>query len=68
MLNSTRSATTGFSPAVVVFGREPTLPMEHDVRAVTDGSVESVAHRLERMTLVNHTVHAAVTKASEYMA
>ena len=67
-LNSTRSATTGFSPAVVVFGREPTLPMEHDVRAVTDGQVESVAHRLERMTLVNHTVRAAVTKASEYMA
>ena len=67
-LNSTRSATTGFLPAVVVFGREPTLPMEHDVWAVTDGQVESVAHRLEHITLVNHTVHATVTKASEYMA
>ena len=66
--NSTRSATTGFPPAVVVFGREPTLPMEHDVWAVTDGQVEFVAHRLEHITLVNHTVRGAVTKASKYMA
>ena len=38
-LNSTCSASTGISPAYVVFGHEPTLPLEHAVRAVTDGPV-----------------------------
>ena len=38
-LNSTCSASTGISPAYVVFGHEPTLPLEHAVHAVTDGPV-----------------------------
>ena len=35
-LNSTCSASTGISPAYVVFGHEPTLPLEHTVYAVSD--------------------------------
>ena len=38
-LNSTCSASTGISPAYVLFGRESTLRLEHAVHAVTDGSV-----------------------------
>ena len=34
---STKSASTNYSAAVVVFGREPMLPMEHDVWVITDG-------------------------------
>ena len=38
-LNSTHSASTGISPAYVLFGCEPTLPLEHAVHTVTDGPV-----------------------------
>ena len=38
-LNSTYSASTGISPAYVLFGCEPTLPIEHAVLAITDGPV-----------------------------
>ena len=35
-LNSTKSASTGYTPAVVLYGRKPVLPVEHAVRYVTD--------------------------------
>ena len=38
-LSSTHSAFTGISPAYVLFVHEPTFPLEHAVRAVTDGPV-----------------------------
>ena len=38
-LNSTHSASTKQSPAFVVFGREPNLPLEIAVRDVTDSQV-----------------------------
>ena len=38
-LNSTRSASTKQSPAFVVFGREPNLPLEIAVGDVTDSRV-----------------------------
>ena len=38
-LNSTHRASTGLSPAYVLFGCEPILPLEHAVHAVTDGPV-----------------------------
>ena len=38
-LNSTHSASPGISPAYVLFGHEPILPLEHAVRAVIDGPV-----------------------------
>ena len=36
VLNSTKSAATGYTPAYVLYGREPMLPLEHAVRFVTD--------------------------------
>ena len=48
-LNSTCSASTGISRAYVLFGREPTLPLEHAVRAITDGPVQSVTDRVANM-------------------
>ena len=41
-LNSICSASTGISPAYVLFGCEATLPLEHAVHAVTDGPILSV--------------------------
>ena len=38
-LNSTRSASTKQSPAFVVFGHEPNLPLEIAVCDVTDSRV-----------------------------
>ena len=38
-LNSTKSASTGYTPAMVLYGREPVLPVEHAVRDVTDAPV-----------------------------
>ena len=38
-LNSTHSASTGSSPAYIVFDHEPTLPLEHTAHAVIDGPV-----------------------------
>ena len=46
-LNSTESASTGHTPAYVLFGHEPVLPLEHAVREVTDCPVLSVAERSE---------------------
>ena len=38
-LNSTCSASTGISPAYVLFSGDPTLPLVHAVDAVTYGPV-----------------------------
>ena len=38
-LNSTKSASTGYTPAMVLYGLEPVLPVEHAVCDVTDGPV-----------------------------
>ena len=59
-LNSTRSASTGVSPAYVVFGREPMLPLDHAVRAVTDCPVEGVSDRVARMHSTVELVRAAL--------
>ena len=48
-LNSTHSASTGMSPAYVVFGLEPTFPLEHAVHAVTYGPVQSVTDYVANM-------------------
>ena len=48
-LNSTKSAATGYTPAYVVFGHEPVLPLDHAVRKVTDCAVESVTVCVQRM-------------------
>ena len=48
-LNSTKSASTGHTPAFIVYGREPVMPLDHAVRAVTDCPVEAGTERVARM-------------------
>ena len=48
-LNSTRSASTKQSPAFVVFGREPNLPLEIAVCDVTDSRVQAAVDRITSM-------------------
>ena len=38
-LNSIKSASTGYTPAMILYGREPVLPVEHAIRDVTDAPV-----------------------------
>ena len=38
-LNSTKSASTGYTPAMVLYGHEPVLPVEYAACDVTDGPV-----------------------------
>ena len=38
-LNFTRSASTGISATYIVFGHDPTLPLNHAVYAVTNWPV-----------------------------
>ena len=38
-LNSTKSASTDYTPAMVLYGHEPVLPVEHAVHDVTDAPV-----------------------------
>ena len=37
--NSTKSVSTGYTPAIVLYGHEPVLPVEHAICDVTDGPV-----------------------------
>ena len=67
-LNSTRSASTGISPAYVLFGREPTLPLENAVCAVTDGPVQSVTDFVANMESTLQLVQSAMTRSAAYMA
>ena len=38
-LNSTKSASMGYTPAMVLYVREPVIPVEHAIRDVTDAPV-----------------------------
>ena len=67
-LNSTCSASTGISPAYVLFGHEPTLPLEHAVHAVTDGPVQSVTDHVANMESTLQLVRSAMTRSAAYMA
>ena len=48
-LNSTYSASTKQSPAFVVFGREPNLPLDIAVCNVTDSWVQAAVDRITSM-------------------
>ena len=45
-LNSTKAASTGYSPFYVVYGREPTLPIDTALNAVRDCTVPAVSERV----------------------
>ena len=66
-LNSTKSATTGYTPAFVLYGREPMLPLEHAVRRVTDCPVASVSDKVSRMQQTVELVKRALNKTAAAM-
>ena len=68
VLNSTHSTSNGVSPAYVVFSREPSLPLEHKVHAVTDGPVQSVTDCVANMEPALQLVQSSVTHPTAYMA
>ena len=67
-LNSTHNASTGISPAYVLFGHEPNLPLEHAVRVVTDRPVSSVTDCVANMESTLWLVQSAVTSSAAYIA
>ena len=67
-LNSTFSASTGISPAYVVFGLEPILPLKYTVCAVTDGPAQSFTDQIANIESILQLVHSDVTSSATYMA
>ena len=66
-LNSTPSTATGYSPAYVLYGREPNLPLEAAVRSVTDCKVHSVVDRIARMHAVDTNVRHMLNRTAAAM-
>ena len=66
-LNSTPSVSTGFSPAYVLFGCVPNLPLETAVRALTDVPMALVVDYISRMSEVVNTVRTTLGKAVQAM-
>ena len=66
-LNFTCSASTGITPAFVVFGCEPTLPLEYAVCAVTDVPIHSVTDCIVNIEFTLQLVHLTVTCSAAYM-
>jgi hypothetical protein len=48
-MNSTKAAATGYSPFFVVYGKEPSLPIDNALSAVKDCTVPAVNIRIEQM-------------------
>ena len=67
VLNSFRSATTGYLPAYVVDGREPVLPLKHAFHTVVNCKVYSVAKRVHVMEQVIASARAAIARVADYM-
>ena len=67
-LNSSYSATTGCSPAYVVYSREPVLPLEHALRAAVDCKVKRVAERVHAMEQVVTSAYVTIARVADYMS
>ena len=66
-LNSTKSAAMGYTPAFVLYGHEPMLPLEHAVRQVTDCPVDSVLDKVSCMQQTVELVKCALNKTAAAM-
>ena len=66
-LNSTKSAAMGYTPAFVLYGREPMLPLEHAVCKVTDCPVASVSDKVSHMQQTVELVKHALNKTAAAM-
>ena len=66
-LNSTKSAATGYTPAFVLYGREPMFPLEYAVRKVTDCPVASVLDKVTHMQQTVELVKCALNKTAAAM-
>ena len=62
-----KSAATGYTPAFVLYGREPMLPLEYAVRQVTDCPVASVSDKVSRMQQTVELVKRALNKTAAAM-
>ena len=67
-LNSTKSAATRFTPAYVLYAREPYLPLEYAVHSITDCPVQAISDRVAGMQATVDLVHSAVACATEAMS
>ena len=67
-MNTSPNASTRYSPAYVVFGRNPTFPLEAAVRKVVDCKVPSVSERIRAMADVVKQVQDAMTSSANKMA
>ena len=52
----------------MIFGREPTLPMENDVWVIIDVWVESVVHFLRHLKKISKLIRTLITNARGYLA
>jgi hypothetical protein len=52
-LNSTKTTATGYSPFFVIYGKEPSLPIDNAMSAVKDCTVPAVETRIEQMRIVH---------------
>ena len=66
-LHLTKSATTGYTPAFVLYGREPMLPLEYAVCKVTDCPVASVSDNVSHMQQTVELVKRALNKTAAAM-
>ena len=66
-LNSAKSATMGFTPAFVLYGCKPMLPLEHAVHKVTDCPVASNLDKVSRMQQTVELVKCALNKSAAAM-
>ena len=66
-LHLTKSATTGYTPAFVLYGREPILPLEHAVCKVTDCPVASVSDKVSGMQQTVELVKRTLNRTAAAM-
>ena len=57
----------GYTPAFVLYGHEPILPLEHAIRQVTDCPAASVSDKVSHMQQTVELVKRALNKTAAAM-